>query len=172
MVYTLALGGHTFHMSMRHISKDEAIARADNPPPHALALLLTNRQIHAEARHLPFTNNTFSGRHEGHLREWLRSLPASQRDQVKAVKFVRRGYIVETERGMDVSPSFWIGVPSVAQWGLGGLKRIEVEVTLLHWGWLVDEQRAEETKEWVMVRLRRAIEGANPGVRVVVWRAP
>ena len=171
MIYTHALGGHVFRMSMRYIQKHKAIARADNPPPHALALLLTNRQINSEARLLPFSANTFSGRHEGHLRSWIRSLPAEQRNQIKSVKFVRRGYIVESERGVDVSTSFWMDLPNVKWWRLEGLKRMEVEVTLLGWGWMKDETRAEETKEWVMARLRRAIQAGNPGVRVVAWRA-
>lgn len=171
MIYTHALGGHTFHMSMRYIQKHKALARADNPAPHALALLLTNRQINNEARLLPFATNTFSGRHEGHLRSWIRSLPSEQRSQIKAVKFVRRGYIVESERGVDVSTSFWMDLPNVKWWRLEGLKRIEVEVTLLGWGWMKEETRAEETKEWVMARLKKAVEAGNPGVRVVVWRA-
>lgn len=171
MIYTHALGGHIFCMSMRYIQKHKALARADNPPPHALALLLTNRQINSEARLLPFSANTFSGRHEGHLRSWIRALPAEQRGQIKAVKFLRRGYIVESERGVDVSTSFWMDLPNVRWWRLEGLKRMEVEVTLLGWGWMKEETRAEETKERVMARLQRAIQAGNPGVRVVAWRA-
>ncbi|OSS50713.1 hypothetical protein B5807_04068 [Epicoccum nigrum] len=170
-IYTHALGGHIWKMSMSYVDKDTTLARADNSSPHALALLLTNRQIYSEARLLPFAANTFSGRHEGHLREWARSLSPEQRNQVKALQFVRRGYVVESEQGMDVSPSFWMAVPSVGRWGLEGLKRIEVEVTLLNWGGMKDETLAEETKEWVLARLRRAVEVENPGVRLVVWRA-
>jgi hypothetical protein len=171
VIYAYALGGHTFRMSMRYIAKHKALGRADNPPPHALALLLTNRQINNEARLLPFQINTFSGRHEGHLRSWIRALPSEQRNQVTAVKFVRRGYIVESERGVDVSTTFWMDLPNVKWWRLEGLKRIEVEVTLLNWGWMKDEARAEEAKEWVVERMKKLVEGVHPGVQVVVWRA-
>jgi hypothetical protein len=171
IIFAYALGGHTFRMNMRYISRYTVLACADNPPPYALALLRVNRQINNEARLLPFPNNTFSGRHEGHLRDWLRWLSPEQRNQIKAVKFTRRGYIVESVRSADVSPSFWMNLPNVKWWGLEGLKRIEVELTLLGWGWVKDETMVEEAKEWVAARMKSEVERVHPGMQVVVWRA-
>ena len=172
IIYADALGGHTFSMSLRWVEKDHPIARADNAPPHAFALLRTNRQIYSEARLLPFTANTFTGCHAGHLREWVKTLSAEQRELIKAVKFMRRGYVLDTERGIEVNPTFWMDVPSVIGWGLEGLKRVEVEVTLLNWGMLKDEKHAGETKGSVMERMKSAVEWYSPpGVRVAVWRA-
>ena len=163
MIYADALGGNLWSINMSHVEP-----RADNATPHALALLRVNRQVHAEAQLFPYLYNTFEGRHIGHLRTWIESLSDGHRKAITSIKFHKRSYIIETAKGLDVSPIFWMDTPNLGEWKLEGLKRIHAEVVINKWGWDSDQEETEKAKVKALSKLCAQMELAHPGVVVDV----
>ncbi|KAJ4992148.1 amino acid transporter [Stagonosporopsis vannaccii] len=164
-IYACALGGNTWSINM---GSGRTKPHADNSTKHTLALLQVNRQIYAEARLFPYLYNTFEGRHNGHLQEWIRSLTAAQRESIMCVSRSQRGYLIQSAHSVDVNPTFWMDTPSMMQWKLTGLKHIVIEVALHKWGWDIDEAKAEVAKDLVLRNLRLLVEKEHPGVVVEV----
>ncbi|KAF2622683.1 hypothetical protein BU25DRAFT_494780 [Macroventuria anomochaeta] len=165
MVYIYTLGGNTWSINM---GRGRTKPRADNAAKNALALLQVNRQIYAEAHLFPYLYNTFEGRHNGHLREWVQSLPSTHRKSITSIKRYQRSYLIEGAQGVDVSPIFWMDTPTMGQWKLKGLKRIEVEVALQKWGWNSNEEETKAAKVKALAKLRKLLEEEHPGVIVNV----
>lgn len=163
MVYAHALGGNIWLIDMGHTKP-----HIKNVTEHTLALLQVNRQIYAEARLFPYMYNTFAGQHNGHLREWIKSLSFAQRTSITSIKRYQRSYIIESVRGIDVSPIFWMDTPSMNTWELEGLKWITVEVALGMWGFDIGEKQTTAVKENALVKLRGMVEENHPGVSVDV----
>lgn len=171
MVYAYALGRNTWSIKMTHGTTGAIEARVENGVKNALALLEVNRQIYAEAHLFPYLYNTFAGVHNGHLRDWVKSLPDAQRKSIKAIKRYQRGYIVQglKGQGLTINPVFWMDLPRVTELGLDGLKRIEVEVALQKWGWDTNQEEMDRVIVEAMVKLRKLVEGEHPGVVVDVF---
>lgn len=170
-MYAYALGGHTWCIKLTPSAGSGTKARVDNGIPNALALLRVNRQIYAEASLFPLLYNTFAGVHNGHLREWVESLPEVQRRCIRTVKRYQRGYIVKRAggEGLAVNPVFWMDLPRVAGLGLVGLERVEVEVALQRWTWDTEQEEMNEVVEKAMAKLRGLVEEAHPGIVVHVF---
>ncbi|KAF3001920.1 hypothetical protein E8E13_006581 [Curvularia kusanoi] len=167
LIYIYALGCRTWKV---HMGAGMDHPRTENATENALALLLVNRKIYKEARFFPYIHSTFQGRHTGHLREWLRCLSTEHRDLVASIKFDRRGYLVKNaENGvLRPSPTFWMDIPSVVGGNLNGLERIQVELSLLGWGWL-DDREVNDAKEEAVKEMRELVEEKHPGVVVDVY---
>lgn len=163
MIYDYTLGGNTWSINMGHPKP-----RADNGTPHALALLQVNHQIYAEASLFPYLYNTFEGRHNGHLRTFISSLSPTQRASIQTIKCHQRSYIIQSVRGLEVSPIFWMDTPNMRDWELAGLKRIEVEVVLNQWRWDSDAEETEVAKRKALTGLKNLVEERHPGVKVAV----
>lgn len=170
MIYVYALGGNTWSIKMTQDTTGATIVRVENGIRNALSLLKVNRQIHAEAHLFPYLYNIFAGVHSGHLLEWVKSLTDTQRTSIKAIKRYQRGYIVYDLRTQDlsVSPLFWMDMPQIADWGLDGLRRIEVEAALQKWGWRADKEKLNRVLLDTMVKLRSLVEAEHPNVTVKV----
>jgi hypothetical protein len=69
---------------------------------------------------------------------------------------------------LEVSPIFWMEVPTMGGWGLQGLKCIEVEVVLNKWGWDLDEEGANLVKTKALDDLHTLVKQGHPGVKVDV----
>lgn len=151
-----------------NMSAGQTKPRADNAVKHALALLQVNRQIYAEAHLFPYLYNTFEGRHNGHLREWVRSLSDEHRKSITFIKRYQRSYLIQGVCGYDVSPIFWMDTPRMAQWKLKGLKQIEIDVALQKWGWDSNEEETKAVKVKALAKLRKLVEEEHPGVIVNV----
>ncbi|KAF1932412.1 uncharacterized protein M421DRAFT_2041 [Didymella exigua CBS 183.55] len=171
MVYAYALGGNTWSMKTTQHPAGAFKARAENGVKHALSLLRVNRQIYAEAYLFPYLYNTFAGVHNGHLHEWVKSLTDTQRTSIKTIKRYHSGYVIyiTDSQGVSISPGFWMDMPRIADWGLDGLKQIDVEVTLRKWGWDTDKDDMKRVLEESMTKLRKLVEFGHPGVVVDVF---
>lgn len=171
MVYVYVLGGYTWSMKMTQNAAGDLQVRADNGFKNALALLMVNHQIHAEARVFPYLYNTFAGVHNGHLHDWIKSLTQAKRSCIKAIRRYKRGYIVHAleGQGLTINPVFWMDEPRIADWALDGLQRIEVEVVLQKWGWDNDKNEMKRTIDEALVKLRKLVEVELPGVEVEVF---
>ncbi|KAH6638224.1 hypothetical protein C7974DRAFT_451518 [Boeremia exigua] len=102
IIYAYTFGGNTWSINM----SGGQTPRADNAVKHALALLRVNQQIYAESHLFPYLCNTFAGRHNGHLREWIQSLCAMHRESITCIQHSHRGYLIKGANGVDVSPIF------------------------------------------------------------------
>lgn len=171
MVYAYALGGNTWSIKMTQSTTGETEVRVDNGVKNALALLQVNRQIYAEAHLFPYLYDTFAGRHNGHLREWVKSLPDAHRRSITAIRRYQRGYIVQglKGQGLSVNPVFWMDMPHMTELGLDGLKQIEIEVALQNWGWDTNQEEMNKVIVEAMVKLRKLVEENHPGVVVDVF---
>lgn len=163
LIYYYAIGGNTWL-----IRGSRAGACVGDTNKHALALLRVSRQIHSEASLLPYIHNTFEGRHDGHLKDWLGGLPIRHRKAVVSVKRHQRGYVVQGAQGLEVSPTFWMATPNMGGWGLDGLKRIEIEVVLSSWRWDSDREKVSEARNCALGKLRRLVEEQHPGAQLVI----
>lgn len=138
---------------------------------NALALLQTCRQIHAEAWSYPYAHNVFEGRHDGHLKAWVESLPQAQCASVASVRLTQRSWVVATEEGVEVSPESWMDAVAMMCADLNGLKRVEVQVLLGFWNCPVDESSLVAGKRQVARRLQDLLREAHRDVDVCVcWR--
>ncbi|KAJ4382938.1 hypothetical protein N0V86_002165 [Didymella sp. IMI 355093] len=169
MVYAYALGGNTW--SIKTHTASTAQVRADNGTKNTLALLRVNRQIQAEARLCPYLYNTFAGVHNGYLHAWVKLLPCAERTCIRAIKHYQRGYVVRDLKGqgLTINPAFWMDMPQIANWGLDGLERIEVEVALQKWRWDSDKEGIKRVVDEALVKLRTLVEAKHPGVEVDVF---
>lgn len=161
-IYRYCLGGTTWIIGLRSGS-----GPAENENIRSLALLGVCHQIYAEASLFPFMFNTFQGWHNGHLREWALKLQPRQRRAVRSIKSIQRGYIVNGTQGMDVSPSFWIGIPDVRGWGLHALQMIELEVVLFSWRHDSREGEVDEARCRTFDKLCKMIQDRHPGIKLV-----
>lgn len=163
LIYYYCLGGTTWLIGAR--SRNEL---SDNRVSSSLALLHVCRQIHSEAALFPYMFNTFHGKHDGHLIDWVEKLQPHQRLAVRSIKSVQRGYIVETEEGLEVSPSFWMRIPDAKAWGLHALKQIELDVVLFSWRYDVEEKKVDDARRRTVMQIRELIESRNPDVRLLI----
>ena len=142
--------------------------RVEKPIKNAFALMQVNRQIYAETHLFPYLYSTFEGRHNGHLREWIKSLSKGHRNSIKCIKHYQRSYMIEGANGVEVSPIFWMDMPQMGQCELKGLERLEIEVVLNKWVWNSNEEETKAAKANVLVKLTRLVEAEHPGVVVNV----
>ncbi|KAF3046597.1 hypothetical protein E8E12_011145 [Didymella heteroderae] len=171
IVYAYVMGGNTWSIKMTQNAPGNIQVRANNGVKNALALLKVNRQIHAEAHLFPYLYNTFAGVHNGHLHDWVKSLTHAERICIKAIKRYQRGYVVHglKGQGLTINPVFWMDTPRIANWGLDGLQRIEVEVALQKWGWDSEKEQMKRIIDEALVKLRKLVEIEHPGVQVDVF---
>lgn len=171
MIYAYVLGGYIWSIKMTQDTAGNTRVRADDGIKNALALLKVNRQIHAEAHLFPYLYNTFAGVHNGHLHDWVKSLTHAKRTCIRAIKRHKRGYVVKAMKGqgLTINPAFWMDESKIADWGLDGLQRIEVEVALQKWGWDNDKDEMKRTIDEALVKLHKMVEVEHPGVEVEVF---
>ena len=134
------------------------VACAERKQQHALALLQTCRQIHAEAYTCPYADNTYEGRHNGHLKAWADSLPQAQRAAVTSIRLTQRCWIISTKEGVEFTPLFWTNSVATACLGLEGLKRVDVSILLNPWTCPVDEKGLVAAKQQMARQLRTLLE--------------
>jgi hypothetical protein len=163
LIYTYTLGGNTWSINMSHTRP-----RVEKPIKHAFALIKVSRQIYAETHLFPYLYSTFEGRHNGHLREWIKSLSKEHRNSITCIKHYQRSYMIEGANGVEVSPIFWMDMPKMRQLELKGLERLEVEVVLNKWGWDSNEEEMKAAKTNALAKLTSLVEAEHPGVVVNV----
>jgi hypothetical protein len=68
---------------------------------------------------------------------------------------------------MEVSPSFWIGIPELSAWGLRALQTIELEAVLFSWRHDALEREVDEARCRTFNTLCKLIQDRHPGVKLV-----
>ncbi len=161
-IYKYALGGNTYTINMGKPRSNPYCKK------YPVALLQVNRQINHEAGLFPYLYNIFEGTHEGHLKEWIKSLTHAQRTSITTIKRHQRSYILQGVQGLKASPIFWMETPRMSSWGLEGLKVIVVDVVLNRWGWATDEGEHRKAKDLAIRQLKTILGDEHPGVRIEI----
>jgi hypothetical protein len=142
IIYTHVLSGQTYAITSTTVIPWLTTSVTNTTTsPYALALLSTNRQIHAETRLLPFALNTFQFNSEDAFAPWVAKF---DKEQCKAIAWVRlvtwkARYMVERKgwlpkrvadvfpveafgglRGVVVEVRFNQGVGEGEKWACGG----------------------------------------------------
>lgn len=159
LIYGYALGGATLSVCTTPIEP-----RAAQQSRNALAILQVNRQVHSEAWLSLYTCNTFEGTHDGHLRDWLRTLRPEQRHAIRSIKCHLRGHIISTTSGLAASPALDMNVLCIGDWELKGLTTIEIEMVLNPWSGYTHEEELAVAKTKTVCRLAHQMRNRLPGV--------
>lgn len=126
IIYTHVLSNHTYAITSTTVIPWLTTSVSNTTTsPHALALLSTNRQIHAETRLLPFALNTFQFKSEDAFAPWLAKF---DKEQCKAIAWVR---LVTWKAKHMIERKGWLPkrVGDVFPVGaFGGLRGVVVEV--------------------------------------------
>lgn len=168
-IYMYALGGKTWIIALQGgRGSYQSQPDLDDVSTHPMALLQSCRQVYAEASLFPYAYNTFEGWHGGHLHVWVQSLSHDQRTAVASIRRTQRSWVIQSATGLAVSPFFWMDVPLMADWGLAGLKDIEIKVVLSPWTSMLDQTGVRAAKLVAAAELQKMVEKAHPGVKVHV----
>ena len=65
-----------------------------------------------------------------------------------------------------MSPIFWMAIPNIGDWGLDGLKRLEIEVVLFSWRWDLEKREVSQAKSRALEKLCELMEDQHPGIQL------